>query len=701
MKLLGKPGTAAWYVSLAALITIVLLGTWGFQRYDIAFGAPQNLSQNFFDALILFSLETELRHEDADGHFLPWQIHGARVSIVLLYLMVAAAAIGATVRADFRRWRAGSLSGHVIITGLNPGVRALAANLLKSGRSVVLLAPEPDEDLSAAGAVVFDRAAPDEAALSLAGAGRAAKIVIASENDAANLDAMAAAEAAVIKSGQSGSVVEVLARISDPPLYRRMAAERRNLAAAPNLRVTLLNEKYLALRKVFNTHPFELAAAVHGAERPHFLCIGFGRMGASIVLHILKTCVYDPATPVMITIIDQGADAAGAAFRDANPWANDFADITFIEAALASNGQETAFNTAFAQTPPPTAAFIALGDDEASLAACMALTDFLKRSERAIPHVFLRQRAAANPLGIQRMTELFGADVAVVRTFGAVQDVWADGDVLRDAGDRLARAIHERYLAEYGANANPAAAKPWAELGEQYRNANRAQADHIAAKLRLAECSIGPDAADTVPFTPREIEHLAAIEHRRWMVERLATGWRLGPRVDRRRTHPNLIPFAALDEDTKAKDRSTVHEIAGHLGALGQGIRRDRRVALRASTGQAELEALAATHPGDWIVIFSAGLLAGHRTAIRHLLDQGLADFVAIPLCHDGLSLTDALPGEAERDLKDITARARYSLLLDLGPNFDAPADDAAAIIAATDAAATLLAARVPGAELL
>jgi len=583
----------------------------------------------------------------------------------------------------------------------NQGVRALAANLLKSGRSVVLLAPEPDEDLSAAGAVVFDRAAPDEAAFSLAGAGRAAKIVIASENDAANLDAMAAAEAAVIKSGQSGSVVEVLARISDPPLYRRMAAERRNLAAAPNLRVTLLNEKYLALRKVFNTHPFELAAAVHGAERPHFLCIGFGRMGASIVLHILKTCVYDPATPVMITIIDQGADAAGAAFRDANPWANDFADITFIEAALASNGQETAFNTAFAQTPPPTAAFIALGDDEASLAACMALTDFLKRSERAIPHVFLRQRAAANPLGIQRMTELFGADVAVVRTFGEVQDVWADGDVLLDAGDRLARAIHERYLAEYGANANPAAAKPWAELGEQYRNANRAQADHIAAKLRLAECSIGPDAADTVPFTPREIEHLAAIEHRRWMVERLATGWRLGPRVDRRRTHPNLIPFAALDEDTKAKDRSTVHEIAGHLGALGQGIRRDRRVALRASTGQAELEALAATHPGDWIVIFSAGLLAGHRTAIRHLLDQGLADFVAIPLCHDGLSLTDALPGEAERDLKDITARARYSLLLDLGPNFDAPADDAAAIIAATDAAATLLAARVPGAELL
>jgi len=615
--------------------------------------------------------------------------------------MVAATTIGATVRTDFRRWRARSLRGHVIITGLNPGVRALAAHLLKSGRNVILLAPETDDDLSAAGAVVFQRSAPDEAAFVLAGVGRAAQIIIASKNDAANLDAMAAAEAAVVKSGRSDSVVEVWARISDPPLYQRMAAERHNLAAAPNLRVTLLNEKYPALRKAFNTHPFELAAAVHGAERPHFLCLGFGRMGASTVLHILKSCIYDPTTPVMITIIDQDADAVGAAFREANPWADDFANIIFIEAALTGKGQETALISAFAQTPPPTAAFIALGDDEASLAACISLTDFLKRSKRAIPHVFLRQRAAANPLGVQRMTELFGADIAVVRTFGAVQDVWADGDVLRDAGDRLARAIHERYLAEYGASANSAAAKPWAVLGEQYRNANRAQADHIAAKLRLAECSIGPDITGEAPFTPPEIEHLAAIEHRRWMVERLAAGWQLGPRVDRRRTHPDLMPYAALDETAKAKDCSTLLEIAGHLGALGQGIRRDRRITLKANANLSDLEALATEHPGERLVIFSGGLLPAHRTAIRHLLDKGLADFVAIPLCHDGLSLTDALPGEAERDLRELSARARYSLLLDLGPSFDAPADDEATLIAATDAAATLLATRVPGVELL
>ena len=335
------------------------------------------------------------------------------------------------------------------------------------------------------------------------------------------------------------------------------------------------------------------------------------------------------------------------------------------------------------------------------MAACVSLTDFLKRSKRAIPHVFLRQRAAANPLGVQRMTELFGADIAVVRTFGAVQDVWADGDVLRDAGDRLARAIHGRYLAEYGASADSAAAKPWAVLGEQYRNANRAQADHIAAKLRLAECSIGPDITGEAPFTPPEIEHLAAIEHRRWMVERLAAGWQLGPGVDRRRTHPDLMPYAALDETAKAKDRSTLLEIAGHLGALGQGIRRDRRITLKANANLSDLEALATEHPGERLVIFSGGLLPAHRTAIRHLLDKRLADFVAIPLCHDGLSLTDALPGEAERDLRELSARARYSLLLDLGPSFDAPADDEATLIAATDAAATLLATRVPGVELL
>ena len=60
-----------------------------------------------------------------------------------------------------------------------------------------------------------------------------------------------------------------------------------------------------------------------------------------------------------------------------------------------------------------------------------------------------------------------------------------------------------------------------------------------------------------------------------------------------------------------------------------------------------------------------------------------------------------ALPGEAVRDLRELSARARYSLLLGLGPSFDEPADDDAAFITATDASATLLEDRVPGVELL
>lgn len=474
-----------------------------------------------------------------------------------------------------------------------------------------------------------------------------------------------------------------------------MAADRRNLAGATT-RVTLLNEKYLALRKIFNTHPFELAAAVHGAAAPHFLVVGYGRMGASIVQDNLKSCQYDPAKRVSITVIDADAEAADAAFHEAAPWAELYADVAFIQASLTDKGRQPAFSEAFERHPAPTAAFIALGDDAASLSACMALTDFLKGAHRSIPHVFLRQRATANPLGVQRMTDLFGAVVATVRTFGAVQDVWADGDLLQDAGDRLARAIHERYLADYGAAANSEAGKPWAELGEQYRNANRAQADHIATKLRLAGCSIGPLHDASVEFTPAALEHLAEIEHRRWMAERLAAGWRLGPRSDRRRTHPNILPYAELDEGSKAKDRSAVQEMSGHLGALGQGIRRDKRIALPANASRADIEALANAYPGERIVIFSPALIAEHRAAIAALLDKDQADFVAIPLCHEGLSLAEAMPGAAQQELSALAARARYSLLLDLGADFDAPDDDKAAIIAASDVAAGLLAERVP-----
>jgi hypothetical protein len=90
---------------------------------------------------------------------------------------------------------------------------------------------------------------------------------------------------------------------------------------------------------------------------------------------------------------------------------------------------------------------------------------------------------------------------------------------------------------------------PWDELPGGLRQANRAQADHIAIKRRTLQLSRSPET----------LEALAIAEHRRWAAEKIVAGWRYASaRDDARRLHPSIRPYDDLSEAEKQKDRNTV-----------------------------------------------------------------------------------------------------------------------------------------------
>ena len=125
--------------------------------------------------------------------------------------------------------------------------------------------------------------------------------------------------------------------------------------------------------------------------------------------------------------------------------------------------------------------------------------------------------------------------------------------VLHGRLDRVARGIHEAYLADQlGAGRSRGSAPalvPWEELPEGLRQANRAQADNIPIKQRTLAISRSDDM----------IEALAIAEHRRWMAEKIVAGWRHAAlRDDSRRLHPSIRPYDDLSEPDKQKDRNTV-----------------------------------------------------------------------------------------------------------------------------------------------
>ncbi|MEV0458277.1 RyR domain-containing protein [Catellatospora methionotrophica] len=151
------------------------------------------------------------------------------------------------------------------------------------------------------------------------------------------------------------------------------------------------------------------------------------------------------------------------------------------------------------------------------------------------------------------------------------------------APETLARAGHERYLAEQTAAGVPMGETPamatWEALPDDLRQANLDQVADIPAKLAMVGCAAAPAASGDpeTAFSDAELELLSVHEHDRWCAQRVAAGWTYAPvRDDAAKHHPSLTPWSELSEPEKDKDRSVVRRIPLLL-ALG-GLRMVRRL---------------------------------------------------------------------------------------------------------------------------
>jgi hypothetical protein len=109
-------------------------------------------------------------------------------------------------------------------------------------------------------------------------------------------------------------------------------------------------------------------------------------------------------------------------------------------------------------------------------------------------------------------------------------------------------------------------------LDEDLKESNRKQADHIPIKLQKVNCGLEvltnwDDALFS--FTLEEVEKLAELEHIRWVEERSAEGWKLGPERNKdRKITPWLIPYSQLPDEMKEFDRDPVRNIPAILARI-------------------------------------------------------------------------------------------------------------------------------------
>jgi hypothetical protein len=147
--------------------------------------------------------------------------------------------------------------------------------------------------------------------------------------------------------------------------------------------------------------------------------------------------------------------------------------------------------------------------------------------------------------------------------------------------ETLARAIHEEYVrAQTAAGDTPqtnAALFPWDELPEHVKESNRRQADHVGAKLKAVGCGLAPLTdwdAESFSFTPEEVDVMARLEHDRFVRERRSGGWTHVPGLKNlaSQTGPDLVPWEALSEGVREKDRNAVRGLPRFLARAGLQI---------------------------------------------------------------------------------------------------------------------------------
>jgi hypothetical protein len=165
--------------------------------------------------------------------------------------------------------------------------------------------------------------------------------------------------------------------------------------------------------------------------------------------------------------------------------------------------------------------------------------------------------------------------------------------ILSRQADMAEREWHDAYrslvLKENPATKKKPANRPWEELDEEYRVANRRAVAHIYAKLFDAGFDIRPwfewanvwhDAPALAPGErlfrdEAERSRLAELEHERWCAERRMQGWKYGPeRIEAAKIHDCLVPYAQLSAEVQGYDLTFTDYLDKTLRRVERGVRR-------------------------------------------------------------------------------------------------------------------------------
>jgi hypothetical protein len=289
--------------------------------------------------------------------------------------------------------------------------------------------------------------------------------------------------------------------------------------------------------------------------------------------------------PLLVDLVDEQASAAARGLIRRYPFLAEACQIRPHNGSLATVLGEDGLGEDLLgedRLGAPDQVFICYDDEEFGLRLALTARQLWHGRERSVVVRLDRLAGFAEAFHGSSGDRLLDEVSGKLRLYRVVEAAADPALIGEDLVERLAQVIHEHYVLnlERRGAAGPATASTvdWAELPDEFKRANRAQAEDIGLKLREIGCVLAPRAGDngTETFTDPEVDRLAELEHGRWMEERIDSGWRLGARDDKELSHPNLTGWAALAEEIREKNRDVIRELPWILADAGFEIVRIR-----------------------------------------------------------------------------------------------------------------------------
>ncbi len=508
---------------------------------------------------------------------------GGRVVLLVGAFLSTVRVFVSAARHDFRLARARKMKDHTIVCGLGETGMQVVRNMRSVGHEVVVI-DRADDTVNAAacdrqGIPVLRGDATNSDVLTLGGVLHARTIVVCTGDDASNMDVALQIKDLVSNRRQPGSrALVVLTEMRDQWLFSRLIDHDRQALGSNDVELRLFNTYENAARLLLRSLRLPPGPEI---DPGIFVVAGFGALGRQILLHMIRAAPTSLGTKTKIIVLDRMAEEKRIKFLQSYPAVTEVADVSFVEADISLDNEQV-WNTieTIVHDLPLLGIAICIDDDQTGLYAGLSARRLLDDLARIHVPVFLR-------LGQHRHLGQFAAAMEQMpgphqrfRVFGGLEEMLSSDILIRGELDTLAKAIHTQYRDSRQSVGRAYSDKPWNMLPETVKMSNRRRADNMPILLAQVGLRIAPSKTP-VPFelSPDEIELLAQLEHRRWVIDRRLLGFSYGEvRSDFPPRHELLVNWGQLPESEREKNRADFRDLPRVLAEANFEVQREHKI---------------------------------------------------------------------------------------------------------------------------